>query len=359
VFILLLATSLLACKKENQKNLNTGIKEQPFTENVKSENGILIFENEAHLLNELEVLSELTFEEKLEFENKLNFRSLNTIKQLINNAEIKHQEEFYQGIDPNLRIEEYESMGLYYDNTAIFKENLDKEVIEIIYEKDGSSSFELTVKSPGFDCVLNENGEVIVGENVFKFHTFFLTITNRNNNQILNIINMAQASEKMVSNWSQGGTWMYDGSTKRYNYRVYGTCITSSNETPGGTIQSSFYVQALGQYKKFGTWAARSSYLPVCSFSGNWTASYTAQQCFTCPIETNPISLIDYDNQSPFSWSSTSGGGVTNNFLRYLKPNGSWTLPSPWLFETAFNVNYNMIFNFSGGASGFSHTLSK
>lgn len=310
-------------------------------------------------MSELEKLSNLTFEEKLEFENKFHFRSLGTIEQLINNAEIKHQEEFYKGIDPNLNIKQYESMGLYYDNTPIFKEYLNKKVIEIIIEKDGSTSFELTVKYPGFVNALNENGEVLVGQNLYKFHGSLLTISKRNNNEIITSINMNNTTEKMTSNWSQGGAWVYDGSNKRYNYQVYGTCITSSNSTPGGIIQSSFYVQALGQEKKFGTWAGRSSYLPVYSFSGSWTANYTAQQCFTCPIQTNPISLIDDDNQSPFSWSSTSGGGQTNNFKRYLKPNGSWTLPTPWMIITAFNVNYSMTFNFSGGSNGFSHTLTK
>jgi hypothetical protein len=58
----------------------------------------------------------LAFEEKLDFENKLNFRSLNTIKQLINNAEIKHQEEFYQGINPNLKIAQNQTLCPFVKN---------------------------------------------------------------------------------------------------------------------------------------------------------------------------------------------------------------------------------------------------
>lgn len=361
IFLCLTGGAVVSCKKDNRQNFNSeyGVKEVSFTKEIEVENGTLVFENEAHLLSELEKISKLTIEEKIIYENKFGFRSLGTIEQLINKAEIEHQDEFFQGIDPNLSVKEYEAMGLFYKNTDIFTKYLNKKIIKVNYEKDSSYSFELTVKSPGFIYVLNEAGEVIVGEKLFKFHDSYLTISNKATNQVIKIINFSETIEKMTSNWSQGGAWVYDGTSKRYNYQVYGASITSSNETPGGLIDAVFYVQAIGQEKKFGSWAGRSSYLPVYSFTGSWTANYTAQQCFTCSIQTNPFALNDSDFTSPYSWSSVSGGGQTNNFLRYLKPNGSWALPTPWLVVSAFNVNYNMTFNFSGGSSGFSHTLIK
>ena len=359
----------MSCKKEKPQvgvNAVNEIKEEKITQPVKSEDGVLVFENYAHLCKYLEEISKSNFESKVGFEKTLGFVSLGTIQKQIENEEISHQESFFAGVDPNLTVAEYKSMGLNYLHTDIFNDYLSKKVINKIIEKDGSWAFELNVKSPGFVHALNVDGNVIVGDKLYHFYDTYLEIKNLQSNEIVSVVNLGQNTDKMTSNWTKyNGSnnqdiWEELSSTTRIKYKVFGTCITSSNTTVGGLIDATFYAQALAQNKKFGSWAGRAEYRPIYSFSGSWTSKYSAQQCFTCPVQWNPVALSDNDYTSPFSWSSSSDpNGSTNNFIRYFKPNGSWKLPSPWLVVDPFQVTYSMNFNFSGVSSGFTRNLTK
>lgn len=358
VLQILLLTTIVAtgCEKEIVKPISPQ-DEANANLSVRVENGTLVFSDEAHLYDYLEGTAGLSSAQRRALENRVGFHSLNTLFEDIQAAEEQHMTDFFKGLSPDLSGAEYVSMGYSYTPTALYQEALEKGILVETLEADQSRSYSLAIDNPGFVRVLNADGDVLAGSKRYHFEGTRMQIFARKTNTLLHDVDFSAATD-ITSTWSQASAWEYDGSDKRFNYRVYGTSITSANTSSSGLLESSFYVQARAENRRFGTWAARSSYLPIYSFSGNWTANYTAKSCFSCPTQTNPVFLNDNDNTSPFSWSSTSDpNGQTNSFLRYCKPNGSWTLPGYYIMS-AFDVHYTMTFTFSGGPSGYVRTLT-
>ncbi len=359
VAIALATTAMFGCQKEV---LDSNALEKrafdPISEGIGVESGALVFESESELYESLEKISLMTSAERRVFESKHNFKSLGTILADVNEAETMREETFFRGLDPDLTVDQYEAMGYHYTPSDLYTEYIEKGVLVEEVEADRSRSFHLSVDNPGFVNVLNESGIVFAGDKKYAFDHSLMKVYDKVSNTLLHQVSFDAATD-LTSNWSQDSGWKYDGSNKRYNYKVYGSCITSSPTSNSGIIQSSFYVDALAQNRKWGSWASRSSYMPVYSFSGSWTADYRATQSPYLKGGLNPVYLIDGDHTSPFSWHSASDPyGQTNHFLRYLRPNGSWTLAG-WYIKMAFDVHYNMTFQFSGGPSGFTHTLSR
>lgn len=357
LFLVALGTS--ACEKE----LMSPTEEVPEANSNTSkpiglQNGSLVFESASQMYDELEILARMTPTQRIDFENKLGFRSLGTLLYMINKAEVENLESFYKGVDPNLSQSQYQEMGYRYQNSELYAKYLEKGVLLEHTEPDGSRSFELSIENPGFVNVLNEDGVVFAGNEKYEFEGSNLRIYNRRTGAMVHQVSFGAMTD-MTSNWSNAAAWEYDGNDKRFNYKVYGTCITSSTQSNSGLLQTSFYVQARAENLRFGTWAGRSSYMPIYSFNGSWTANYTAASCAYCWGQTNPVSLIDNDYSSPYAWHSANDPyGQTNNFLRYFKPNGSWALTG-WYIMSAFDVHYTMTFNFSGGTSGYSRTFTR
>jgi len=354
--VVVLGLVISACKKD-KIDLNVSSQQNSSSESPrpKTVDGVLNFDSEEHLYNYLEKCSEISDIDRISLEESFDFLSLGTLYNRIINEENEHQEKFYSGYDPNLSIKEYESLRLFYENSPIYKKYLD---LGVIYEKDengGAKSFNLSIDNPGFLNVLNEDGSVIVGKKKYIFKGSEISIIDNITGEVLNNISY---NNKATSEWTHGGAWEELSSTQRISYKVYHYCITSSEGSSSGLIQSTFYVHAQAQNKKFGTWGFRSSYLPIYSFSANWSAGYKAKSCYYCLIQENPVFLNDNDPVPPaFSWHSSSDpNGQTNNFLRYLKPNGSWALDG-WYITSVFNINYTMHFTFSGGSSGHLRSL--
>ena len=352
------ATAILGCQKEVLNSGDLGKRaSDPISQGIGIENGALVFESESAMYETLENLSSWTAAERQVFESKHNFKSLGTILDEVNAAEIANEEAFFRGIDPNLTVAQYETMGYYYSPSEIFTEYEEKGVIVAESEADRSRSYHLSIDNPGFAVILNESGIVYAGDKKYLFEASNMKVYDKSSNALLHEVSFG-ANTESTSNWSQASAWEYDGSTRRFKYLVYGSCITSAPTSNSGLIQSTFYVDALAENKKWGTWASRSSYMPIYSFSGSWTADYRASKDPFTSGPLNPVFLNDNDYTSPFSWHSVSDPyGQTNHFLRYFKPNGSWAL-NGWYISMPFDVHYTMTYTFAGGPSGFVRTLS-
>jgi hypothetical protein len=355
--MLLAAIAATGCEKETLQPESPSDVATPHAA-TRVENGSLVFADENQLYAYLESAAALSPAQRLALENRMGFRSLGTLYEEIQAAEERHLADFFKGLSPDLSVAAYADLGYVYTPTDLYRENLERGILVETIEADQSRSYKLAIDNPGFVHVLDADGDVLAGGKRYHFEGDRLLVYARKTNTLLHTVDF-QAATDMTSNWTQDSGWQYDGSDKRFSYKVYGTCITSSQTSSSGLIESSFYVKARGENKKFGTWAARSSYLPVYSFSGSWTANYTAKSCYNCAVQTNPLFLNDADYTSPFSWHSANDpNGQTNNFLRYFKPNGSWAL-SGWYIMSPFDVHYTMNFTFSGGSSGYLRTLTR
>lgn len=320
--------------------------------------GRLKFKNHEEFSEMATKLAGMSFVEKTEFFSHFKgFNSLGCFYNELQRIENNRIETFFKGLDPNLTTKEYISMGYnYIPSTQYFNALKSGKIIES-KDASGCRSFKPFVNNPGFLDLINLEGEVYVGNFKYSFEEDIINVYNEKN-ILVDVFNFS-SSIKATSNWSQGGNWMYDGDTKRYYCKVYGSCITSSETTEPGIISSTFYVDALAENRRFGIWGSRSSYMPIYSFSGNWSSSYQARPCYLCTGQSNPFNLLDNDYSSPFVWSSVNDpNGQTNHFLRYFKPNGSWDLPDGWYVAAPFSVTYNMNFSISGGTSGYNYQLT-
>lgn len=355
----LAVTAMFGCQKEviAPDTMEKLPYDQIIQQGIGTEDGALVFQSESEMYASLERISSMKPNERFVFESKHNFKSLGRIYYEVQEAEAMHEQVVFRGVDPNLTVDQYEAMGYYYTRTPLFVELQEKGVLVEEIEADRSRSFHLSVDNPGFINVLNEEGIVFAGNKKYVFENKSMKIFDKVSNTLLHQVSSEPGIES-VSDWRQESAWHFDGSNKRYNYEVYGTCITSSPTSSSGLIESTFYVEAEAENRKWGIWASRSSYMPIYSFSGSWTADYRASKVPYSSGPLNPVYLNDNDHQSPFSWHSTTDPyGQTNHFIRYFRPNGSWALPG-WYISMPFDVHYTMTFTFAGGPSGFTHTLS-
>ncbi len=370
VFSILLAASVLGCKKEKPQvavNAVNEIKEEKITQPVKSENGVLIFENYAHLNQEIDKLSKLNSNERIALENKLGFQSLATIESKITESEIAHQEEFFKGVDPNLSVSEYESMNLFYENTSIFKENLEAGIIEKHVDKKGDISFCLSMKNAPYIFVLGADSKVIVGDELLVLNNLETKIYSVKTGELLRTSSVSFGTEKLngefdidkgTYNTSTNSRWLTDPA-KNSNYRYYANVIFTSNFTIE-ILNQTFYWTARAEQKKFGNWNTRNDYNPIYGISANWSYDYWIiypGAGFGVKREGAQYPLANSAGNPTSSYNLSS---LNSNYtIRNMYPNGFYSINTTTagykFFDNVRLYNYSFTFKFSGGSSGYNY----
>lgn len=357
--VAILATGVMGCKKQNSNPNDLDIlSDQSSNSKISSKEGTFIFENEKHMYDEMMKINEMSCDMRLSFEKKLGITSLATIQKRINDAEVKHQDEDFNDINPNLSVKDYENLGIFYQNTEIYNEYLEKGVIEKIIYEDKSQAFELSVKNAAFHNILNAKGELFVGENKYVFSGTTMKIFDQSGKEIL----MTTITPKMNHefDFEKGTGWVTDPS-KGSSYRYRANVKFVSGYTIG-TLSNTFYWEARAEKKVLGNWNTRNNYNPIYGFSGSWSYDYWIQyngagygvvrDGLTDPLPYSSSPLPD----SPYNISNLN----TNATMRYLHPHGFYTLPAGAnykFFENTRLYNHAFVAKFSGGSSGSNLTL--
>ena len=357
LLLVLVGVGIMGCKKEHPKSTN-----KPPGYTVKD--GRLHFSSSIEMHSFLETLSLLRKDKQLEELRKLEIKTLDVLYDDIFKAEENNMSIIYKGLDPSLGISDYEKMGIIYEHTTLFNENIEKGIIVKTKGNDGWG-FELLVNNPGYSPVLNENGEVLVADTLYQFKGQKLYLKKFPSEELIAEVNFS-SEEKAGSNWTQWivnpitfDQWIYVNNTQRYRKKIWGAATTSGINTPGGIINCYFYVDAKAENRVNGSWGGRVGYMPFFRYDISWKYSYQAAPCTFCSSSTTPFALSGPGQSSPYSWHSSSDPyGQTNLLIRYFKPHGEHTLPQPWVVTSALKVSYNSTLIVSGGANGFSHTLS-
>jgi hypothetical protein len=310
-------------------------------------------------------LLSLTNDEVESWEEQLQFRSLATIDRKINEAEVAHQEIFFKGLDPNLTRNEYSAMGYNYEHTAVYNTYLNKGTIIRNIESDGSISTALSVNNHEYLNVLNEEGKVIVGDELLVFKDDATSVYDKKTKVLLHETN-ANTSEKLNNefNFNKGtgsisNRWVTDPS-KGSNYRYYGRVLFSSSYTTS-TLSQTFYWEARAEQKRFGSWNTRNTYNPIWGCSANWSYDYWI-------IYPNAgYGTVRNGNQYPLPNSSSRPTSPyyianlnTNYTKRYLQFSSMYSIVPASIgysfFDNVRVYNYNFVFKYSGGSSGYSYT---
>ncbi|MDA3891578.1 MAG: hypothetical protein PF517_07940 [Salinivirgaceae bacterium] len=346
MLMVLTITMISSCKKDEAEPTAEPLVTK--TNEVTSKSGILIFNDRNALNNKISEFNNLSVDERKAWGQSLNFISQQCIYDDINIAEIELEEELYTGYDENLSIEELEALGVTNPHTDMYNNYLTKGLIKENVYNDGSESFDLSVANSPMAYVINEDGFVIVNDTIYQYTASSAKVMAGNDISKTNVLIAANESQldkgirvfdvnstlksSLGTTWNSKRKWRYDGSRKRYTVYVVGNSTYS-----GRYLYSTFYVEAKGQQKSWGSWKYKS-YSPIDYISGDW--SYRFEYSNGGPFIRGSY-LPGSDYRSPFY--KKLGG---SNHCKYpLEPNGTWRIGSPYFFTDAVRMSIN---NFKG-----------
>lgn len=333
-------------------------------------NGILHFSNEAQLSHYLTMTSSMAPEERIRLEKQLGFESLTTILDRVTEAEVKHQEEFFAGLDPDLSPDAYVQMGYRYERTPLFKQYQAQGLIKDITYADGSKAFELAIHNPAYQNAIGTAKSIQIGQTLVQFEglngqTVTLSAVGASAGQSTNKITLnneynfvKHARRPGNESWTGTVYWITDPA-KGSNYRYYAYAQFSSSFTVT-TLSQTYFWTARAEQKKFGNWATRNDYLPIWGISASWSYEYwvifpgagygTKRDGALYPLPNNANNPT-----SPYSLS-----GMNSNFIgnRYMYPHGLYSITSSAGYQFWDNVriyNSSYTFKFSGGCCGYDY----
>lgn len=363
LFLVFLGVGFAACNKEEIEKVNS--KKNIKHLNIKYDNDKLIFKDRESFNKYLHNVSEMTDYERIKMEESLGFESLYTLDQKINKAEVEHAETFYKGIDPDLSVSEYESMGLFYEPTSIYTKYLNQGVIERIIEEDGSISTELSIKYHAYYYVLPASGMLQISNLLYSFERGYMKIENVYSNELIfekNLFAKANGEYNFTKGINNTSGWVTDPSKgSKYRYRSF---VNFSSNYTTQLVSQDFYWYARAERRRFGQWKTRNNYLPIWGFNASWNFDYWViynGNPYGTQITGNSSNniLANSSNRptSPYNLSNLN----TNYTVRYLYPHGTYV--------KANNANYDFFENvrvysdsysssFSGGSSGYNYSMN-
>lgn len=359
----LLSFSLLgmvACKKELLKD-NTEKTEKLVLNDVRSENNVLIFKNTEQLNKKLFELSEMSHAERIEWEESIGFESLFSLHTRLNDIEVERIEDFFKGVDPDLTVAEYESMGLNYQPSDLYKKYVKKGIINRVTEDDGSYSTELSIENKAFLFVLSEEMKFKVADLLYSFDNHSLRVIDEKSGKVVHEENFSENQKGNGDyNFYKGiygsSGWITDPARgSKFRYRSF--MRFASNYTTN-ILNQSYYWYARAERKRFGNWSTRNGYLPIWGFYANWKYSYeiSVNGAYPTTVTSSSSNNVLPAPSSPYSLSGLN----TNYTVRYLQPNGFFSKSSGGGYVFADNVQiYNDSYSssFTGGSSGYSYSL--
>lgn len=364
ISLFFLVVSFSSCEKEmievetQSNNTSEG--------SIQNRNGVLIFKDYEQMESTNNHLLLLKAEDVENWEIQNQFISLATIDRKINEEEVQHQESFFKGLDPNLSINEYKSRGYNYEHSNLYKIYLNKgTIIRTIDDNDGSISTTLSVTNHAYLNILNEEGKVIIGNELIVFQGDTIYRYDKSTNKLITN-NDKSTSQKLNNefNFNKGtgsasNRWITDPA-KGSNYRYYGRVIFSSIYTTS-SLSQTFYWEARAEQKKFGNWNTRNDYNPIWGCSAYWSYDYWiiypgAGYGIVRDGSQYPLPNSLNRPTSPYNVSNLN----TNYTKRPLQFSDMYTI-NPLkagysFFDNVRVYNYNFVFKYSGGSSGYNYT---
>lgn len=362
---LLLIATIFSCEKEPIENVVE--KTSASDLNVKSKNGVLVFKDYQQMEIVRNKLANLSEDEIQIWEAQNDFQSLLSLEKKINYAEVKHQESFFKGVNPNLSVKEYEAMGYFYKHTDLYNTYLKKGVIEEKIQNDGSISTELSVKDHYLLNILSEEGKVIVADELIVVKNKDTYVYDTKSNKLLRSTNSTNQKLNNEFNFDKGtgtvGNRFISDPAKGSNYRYYAYVKFSSSFTVS-SLSQRLYWEARAEQKKFGNWNTRNDYNPIWGCSAYWSYDYWI-------IYPNTgFGVVRNGSQYPLPNSSnkpTSPYYVSNMHTNYTGPRElqfsdiysiNPTTVGYSFFDNVRVYNYSFEFKFSGGSSGYNYTYN-
>lgn len=172
LFVVLLGTAMVGCQNQKEQVMPSAEITKPVEkiyglDDVRSQNGILIFENEKHFADAIDQLQAMPQEKRREWEMLRNFTSQTTIYENVGWADEKVEREL---IEANSTLSQEEFLKKYpvTVHSEEYYAAIRKGVIKAIIEGD-YDIYELTTINPVNAVVLNEIGAAMIGNELTQY----------------------------------------------------------------------------------------------------------------------------------------------------------------------------------------------
>ncbi len=347
--ILLIAVTfvtLQSCEKKEFVKIN---EEKPkIAEKIYSEEGILVFENQDVFNETVNSLANLSEAERRKWEEKLGFKSIFSIYNEINDAEIALENELYAGYDESLSKEELSKLGLPVDvHTDLYNKYINKGLIKEVKDTDGSEAFYMNTIDPVAALYTDENGLMVINDTLYQYTPTQIKIMpgNVSDKEILMnakstdkgsniyIVDFSDKSTISGYNWSKSSNWKYETSKKRYRMDISGWSWTYG-PNDYDYMGSKFWPDLKAERKRWGNWKRRSSYTPVKQLYATWSYKYTISQYWYGGYpRTTHYNDLSGGGTSPIN---VNYGHTNYGTYQYCNPTGNWS--SSWYFTHPVDV---------------------
>jgi hypothetical protein len=325
------------------------------------DNGTLVFIDDDHLNQARTFLS--TFEEatqRMQFEDSIGWRSLSTIDNLIADAEEANIDSFLATLPPGTSDTHpaawYATNGYLYQPSSLYQYYEQIGVIRTISEADGSSSYELAVRASGMHNVLNERGEVIVGDRRYIYRDSIREIYTLTGEFLGQEASQKQAG--VLTNFDQtwlmnGGGWQPDP-CKGAGHRLFGKVVFTCTFT-SKVVRPRFSYQVIAQRRRFGHWCRRDTYRPICGIEGVWDYRYYVTIFDTNnEVKGSEFPMSCFNLESPLNITFPG----KNHDTKPLCPSADYlSYGGANFYDNVKIVGLNFKFKFCGCSNGFSYTV--
>lgn len=379
VAFLLILTGVFSCQREEFTADVAPAAEQmkSLDEALKVQNGLFVFASKEHLDRKLFELNQLTYEQYQKWEKSMGIETHRGAFERVALAE-EQISDYYESLPPEEQ-DHYRKLPPVHSD--IYKEMLERKVITLITEDDGSQYWDYAVSGPSLARVLNMDGFVKVGDWITQYTPQGFKIIldgdfskveqlksiNRNYKDetfLVHLENGEQPRRKAIVNvWTAGQNDFDYCCSDRKRWQLF---IDGFSEPLYGEIDDDCtnflacinQVRARAQERNFwGNFVYKMSFAPSLSFTNTWSYNYSRYTDNLCGLYKQFFYSVGTYNCTvspcPTSPHSASYPSVNNGSFN-MTPHGNWGASAPlWpsgygYFSDAFDASGSLTGNYHG-----------
>ncbi len=360
LFVVLTLVGLLGwqgCKKE------VPIVEDPTFEikppNIMSpllfpnQSGRLAFIDENHFEQGIANLILRTPAELLAFGDSIGLLTQGNILRMVESAEDSSELSFYAGLASNLSPLEYDSIRPGYQHSLTYRTFENAGLVETILDSSGRRSIQLTMKDRLLKEVLNDQGEVMIGNRLHVYENNLHQVFDLSGNLLEQ--DTIGKREGLQTNhhrhWHLAGSnlpsttdvWILDPCLGPY-FR-YSGIIVYGGKNLETRLNPQFYFSIKAEACMYGRWQKETFYTPFRELEANWKYYWSYRFNGVDYTQLAPPNYLPGVAQKSPHFLSLAGA---NEFKRFLNPTGTVFAPpgltflgNPTIYAISFRFRFN------------------
>ena len=323
---------------------NEEIAEKDTSEESFITNGILKFSDYSEFSSKASDLNSLSNEQLTKWCAKNGVVTQELLFRNLIDQEERHEQKVIEEFGSDITLDELNLKSidphseLYYElNDKVFIEESDEQ---------GFTSYKAKVFNPVYMSVLNENGFVIINNELYCFDNtgykvihdcdiekipFLSQVCETNSELGISVYNFEISKKKGYGHSFNEISTRYESNRERVTFQAFfhaGDEGTYYSPTPGACMAPEFFVEAIAQKKNiWGNWVIKTNYTPIDKVTASWDHYYKLVDFDIYPPDYYYVT-VDYPKTSPWTYDTFWGMGGTTNWLKVnCNPGGYWYCP--------------------------------